>query len=410
MQGAEHLNPVLIMEKQTNVPKLRFPEFEEEWIEKKLGEIAEIVGGGTPDTSNEILWNGNIEWFTPTELKTKYVSKSIRKISTKGLKQSSAKILPVGTVLFSSRATVGDVSIALKECATNQGFQSFIVNKKHNNEFIYYWLSNNKNEFVKRASGSTFLEISKNEIIKIDVTIPSLPEQTKIASFLTAADDKLTQLKKKKSLLEEYKKGVMQKMFSQKLRFKDDNGNDFPEWEEKALGNIGDIVTGKTPNTKDLDLWNGEIQFVTPTDINENKYQFNTERTIKKLTKSKILPTKSIMFTCIASIGKMSLSINPCVTNQQINSVIPYIDYDNEFIYYSLLNIVDYIRSTQSANTLPIINKTEFSKFVISIPSLPEQTKIANFLSAIDEKISHCSKQIERMEEWKKGLLQQMFV
>ena len=96
------------------------------------------------------------------------------------------------------------------------------------------------------------------------------------------------------------------------------------EWELKSLGEIGEIITGKTPSTKDLDLWNGDIQFVTPTDITENKYQHSTERTIKKADNLKILPQKSIMFTCIASIGKMSLSLNPCVTNQQINSVIPH--------------------------------------------------------------------------------------
>jgi type I restriction enzyme M protein len=211
-------------------------------------------------------------------------------------------------------------------------------------------------------------------------------------------------------LLKQYKKGIMQKIFSQELRFKDDNGNDYPDWEEKKLGEVGDIITGKTPNTSDLELWDGNIQFVTPTDINENKYQYETQRTIKELSKTKLLPAKSIMFTCIASIGKMSLSIKPCVTNQQINSIIPNVNFNNEYIFYAVLNIVDYIKSTQSTNTLPIINKTEFSKFEINVPKdKSEQTKIANFLSAIDDKINHCGVQIEKMEVWKKGLLQQMF-
>jgi type I restriction enzyme S subunit len=216
-------------------------------------------------------------------------------------------------------------------------------------------------------------------------------------------------LKQKKTLLEQYKKGVMQKIFSQELRFKDENGKEYPDWEEKKLGEIGEIVTGKTPSTKNLDLWDGEIQFVTPTDIKQLKYQLSTERTIKKTEKLKILPPNSIMFTCIASIGKMSISIFPSVTNQQINTLIPHESYYYEFIYYGLLNITDCIKSTPSSSTLPLINKTEFSRFIIKIPCIEEQNKIANLLSAIDEKINHCQGQIEKTEVWKKGLLQKMF-
>jgi len=143
-----------------------------DWRKKKLSDIANIVGGGTPDTYQEEYWVGQIQWFTPTELKTKYVSKSARTITSLGLEKSSAKVLPKGTLLFSSRATVGDVSITLNECATNQGFQSFIVNTEIINEFLYYWIIQNKKAFLRRASGSTFLEISKQEIQKIPIYLP----------------------------------------------------------------------------------------------------------------------------------------------------------------------------------------------------------------------------------------------
>jgi type I restriction enzyme S subunit len=191
-----------------------------------------------------------------------------------------------------------------------------------------------------------------------------------------------------------------------RLRFLEFTG----EWERKKLGEVGEIVTGKTPSTTNLNLWNGEIQFVTPTDINESKYQFQTQRTIKELSKTRLLPAKSIMFTCIASIGKMSLSINPCVTNQQINSIIPSNYFNNEFIYYALLNIVDYIKSTQSTNTLPIINKTEFSKFEVNIPKdKKEQIKIAAFLTAVDEKIQALKKKKSLLKQYKKGVMQKLF-
>lgn len=108
---------------------------------------------------------------------------------------------------------------------------------------------------------------------------------------------------------------MVQKIFSQELRFKDENGCEYYNWKTMMLWEIGEIITGKTPSTKDLNLWDGDIQFVTPTDIHENKYQYFTERTIKNNEKLEILPHKSIMFTCIASIGKMSLSLKSSVTN-----------------------------------------------------------------------------------------------
>ena len=110
-------------------PQLRFPEFSEYWVEKKLGDVAIIIGGGTPNTKIENYWNGNINWFTPTEIKRKYLKNSLRKISQAGLKHSSAKLLKENTILLSTRATVGDAGIALFRCATNQGFQSLEVKK-----------------------------------------------------------------------------------------------------------------------------------------------------------------------------------------------------------------------------------------------------------------------------------------
>ncbi|CAN4266228.1 RMtype1_S_EcoJA69PI-TRD1-CR1_like domain containing protein [Methylophilaceae bacterium] len=184
-----------------------------EWKKKKISEMAQIAGGGTPDTTVAKYWQGNIQWFTPTEIKSKYASNSLRTITEAGLKNSSAKVLPIGTLLFSSRATVGDVSIALRECTTNQGFQSFIVNNENNNEFIYYWILNNKKVFLEKATGSTFLEISKKEIDKLMILCPCIKEQTKIAKFFTAIDDKITNTQTQLNAVKQYKLGLLQQMF-----------------------------------------------------------------------------------------------------------------------------------------------------------------------------------------------------
>lgn len=184
-----------------------------DWEEKKLRDVCSVVGGGTPDTTKSEYWDGGIQWFTPTEIKNKYVTSSERTISKLGLNKSSAQILPSGAILLTTRATIGESSIALQECTTNQGFQSLIVKAGNNNEFIYYWLATNKHELLKKANGSTFKEIGRTEIHKISITLPALAEQTKIANFLSAIDAKIEVVKKQVENTRQFKKGLLQKMF-----------------------------------------------------------------------------------------------------------------------------------------------------------------------------------------------------
>ena len=265
-------------------------------------------------------------------------------------------------------------------------------------------------KFEMLFTGGGIKHLTRETFSLLQIPMISLPEQRKIADFLTAVDGRIGQLSQKKALLEDYKKGVMQQLFTQALRFKDDHGNDFPEWEEKTLGDIGKITTGKTPSTSDDAAWIGSTMFVTPTDIGEDtKFQRSTKRHVNG-EKLRLISKHSLMFTCIASVGKMSIATEPCITNQQINSVSVNSGYFFEFIYYALRYLTPQIKATQANTTLPIINKTEFSKFLLPIPSFPEQTKIANFLTALDRKIESVSQQITHTQAFKKGLLQQMFV
>ena len=174
-----------------------------------------MVGGGTPDTTVPSLWNGDIQWFTPTEVgHQKYVSKSARTITQLGLQKSSAKKLPAGSILLSSRATIGECSIAQRECTTNQGFQNLIPKNDTNNEFLYYLAQTKKHHFIKYASGSTFLEISNSEIRKTKCTVPGTEEQTQIAAFLSALDDRISVQNKIIEDLKILKKELCNKVFS----------------------------------------------------------------------------------------------------------------------------------------------------------------------------------------------------
>jgi type I restriction enzyme, S subunit len=197
--------------------------------------------------------------------------------------------------------------------------------------------------------------------------------------------------------------------FTPKLRFPE--FRDAEGWGETPLGELGQIVTGKTPSTNEDDLWGGEILFITPTDINvELKYQVSTLRTVVETAATKVLPPGSVVYTCIASIGKMALTVRRSITNQQINAVVPNGKTADEFIYYALANLTPWIKSIPATSTLPIINKTEFSKFIISHPvELSEQQKIAECLSSVDELITAQAQKLDALKTHKKGLLQQLF-
>ncbi|WP_259324257.1 restriction endonuclease subunit S [Bacteroides uniformis] len=195
--------------KVLNVPHLRFPEFSGEWETKSINDLADVIGGGTPDTTVKSYWDGGIQWFTPSEIgKNKFVDASLRTITEDGLNNSSAKLLPPNTILLSSRATIGECSLSLRECATNQGFQS-LVSKNCNVDFLYYLIQTKKKDLIRKSCGSTFLEISANEVRKIQVSVPSDVEQQKIAELLSLIDKRIATQNK---IIEKYEsliKGII---------------------------------------------------------------------------------------------------------------------------------------------------------------------------------------------------------
>lgn len=191
----------------------------EGWEVKTLGEIADVVGGGTPSTFNTSYWNGNINWFTPTEIgDKKYSFESARKITIDGLKNSSAKLLPVGTILLTSRASIGDASILKVESCTNQGFQSLIIKENNSNEFLYYLILTLKQIMLQNASGSTFLEISPSKLKSIEISVPTPAEQTRIARILSDMDNEIQALEAQLEQYKRVKQGMMQALLTGKIR------------------------------------------------------------------------------------------------------------------------------------------------------------------------------------------------
>lgn len=197
------------------IPKIRLDGFEGEWEEKKLSEIVDIVGGGTPDTNVKEYWDGEINWFSPTEVGNSiYLDTSEKRISELGLQKSSAKILPANrTILFTSRAGIGSVGIITKDSTTNQGFQSLVTKKGIDIYFLFSYSSEITRYALKHSAGSTFLEISGKELGKMDIIIPSYDEQKAIGAYFSNLDNLINSHQEKISQLETLKKKLLQDMF-----------------------------------------------------------------------------------------------------------------------------------------------------------------------------------------------------
>ena len=201
--------------------KTRLPGFSGEWEVKMLGDVVQIFSGGTPKTSNPSYWNGSIKWCTPTDITScagKYLMETHRSITHEGLASCSARLLPVGSLLLCSRATIGELKIAGEVICTNQGFKSLICNSDVSNEFLYYKLVTMKSQMIERAIGSTFLEISKKDTAILEITIPSYDEQTAIATILSDMDAEIAALETRRDKTRDIKQGMMQDLLTGRIR------------------------------------------------------------------------------------------------------------------------------------------------------------------------------------------------
>lgn len=420
------------MEKNKNVPKLRFPEFSGEWEEKKLGEIYSFKTTNSYSRDKLNYEEGNVKnihygdihkkfnsIFDITNELVPFVNKEIilSKLTEDDyckegdliIADASEDYLDIGKAIELVRLDNEKVIAGLHTLHArpylrklSSGFGSHIL----------------KSDYVRLqikmiAQGTKVLSITSSRLSEVFLILPSHPEQTKIATFLTAVDEKLTQLKKKKTLLEQYKKGVMQKLFSQELRFKNNNNQDFPDWQEKTLGELSFKVDKKNKKNIQYPIYsiNNINGFIPQSDqfdgMDSNKRGYD-------ISLYKIIERNTFAYNP-ARINVGSLGYSGDLHNIIISSLYVCFKtveevYDNFLLQYFSTNAFNKaVLTNVEGGVREYLFFENFSRINLSLPSLPEQQKIATFLSSIDEKISHCRVQIEKMESWKKGLLQQMF-
>jgi type I restriction enzyme S subunit len=370
-----------------NVPHLRFPEFSGEWVTKSINDLAVVIGGGTPDTTVKSYWDGEIQWFTPSEIgKNKYVDSSLRTITEVGLNNSSAKLLPPNTILLSSRATIGECSLSLRECATNQGFQC-LVSKKCNVDFLYYLIQTKKKDLIRKSCGSTFLEISANEVRKIQVSVPSDVEQQKIAELLSLIDERIATQNKIIEDLKILKSAIAERLFNS------------TDGDILSLSDVCIIQKGKQVNGEDLSetgkfyVMNGGVE---PSGYYD---QCNTPANTISISEG----GNSCGY--IQYNRDAFWSGGHCYT---LNNIQPNVC--KLYLYHYLKSQESSIMKLRIGTGLPNIQKKDLEKFHILLTSKAIQESISAFLTTIDRKITNEDMLLQRFQKGKQYLLRQMFI
>ena len=394
---------------QNKVPNVRFCKYLDIWKTTKLNKITEIIGGGTPDTKQFSYWNGGINWFSPTEVgKTVYLTKSEKTISQLGLQKSSAKLLPAfKTILFTSRAGIGDVGIITEESATNQGFQSLVVNEETDVYFLYSYSDQIKKYALKHSAGSTFLEISGKELGKMDLSIPSLPEQSAIGSLFCTLDDLLASYKDNLTNYQSLKATMLSKMFPKagqtvpEIRLYGFEG----EWEEKEFIKIVNRVT----ESSDSD----SLPKVEFEDIISGQGKLNKD------ISSKFDNRKGILFKPGYTLyGKLRPYLNnwllPKFEGVALGDFWVFDPNGNnsDFIYY-LVQSSRYqkVANDTSGTKMPRSDWKSVSTTIFAIPqTIAEQQAIGFYFSDLDNLINSYQEKISQLETLKKKLLQDMFI
>lgn len=398
-----------------------------DWRTVQVSQLGQVISGGTPSREVPGYWGGDIPWLTPgelTSLKSKNIKQTNESITEQGLNGSGANLLPAGSLLITTRATLGARAINTVPMATNQGFKSIVFKNPKDADYYYYWAEKLEFELIRRASGTTFLEISGSQFCQISVPYPPEREQERIAQILGTLDTQIHRTEALIAKLERIRQGMLTDLLTRGI---DQNGQlrptadhaphlyqDSPlgriptEWEVTCVGNVGDIVTGSTPPSSDPAAWGDSLPFFTPADVVGYEPIQTAERAISERGQRYIrkVPAGSILVVCIGStIGKVGFTACSGATNQQINAVLPSSPWDDYFVFHAVLAYVGQIRAWAGLQAVPIVNKSTFSTMLIPQPRLEEQKAISEKIRAFDKRISGEEAAMEKLSEKKSGLM-----
>jgi len=395
--------------KKPLIPRLRFPEFKNagEWEEKRLGEAVDIKKG-EPITEKNAEY-GDIPVIGGGIEPTYYHNIFNRKANTITISASGAN---AGFVNFHT------YPIFASDCSTIEEN----MNGELDIKYIYYYLKSIQSYINMLQTGGAQPHVYPKQLRKIKIFVPSiLEEQQKIADFLSSLDEIITLENKKLEALKKYKKGLMQQLFPQddekipRLRFPE--FKNAGEWEVRAIEQLTTkIAQGGTPKTSIPEYWNGGIPWITPADMGDDALHHYTETTLRSVSQkglenssTELLPANSVIVSSRAPIGYVTINKVEMATNQGCKGIVTKISTYYEFLYFSLLKAKERLNNVGAGSSFKEISTSTLKVFRISVPSFPEQQKIADFLSSLDEIITLENKKLEVLKKYKKGLMQQLF-
>ena len=375
----------------------------------KLGDICEIVSGSTPKTDIEDNWNGNLRWITPSELSDKdvIISDTERKISSVGAKNCALTLMPVGTVLLSSRAPIGKVAITGTEMYCNQGFKNLICSSSIYNKYLYYFLKNNTEYLNSLGRGATFKEISKKIVAEIEIPLPSLETQHQIAANL----DKVTHtIDLCNAILEKLDLLV-------KSRFVEMFGNDLPKFDAIPLKDCcAEITGGGTPSMKHPEYYGGNIPFIKSGDVKEDRVSKGaltlTDVALKETT-AKLLPKDTIIVVVRSAAllheFHIAVSDNPIVINQDLKAIKPKDQFIPIYLMWAIKMKERIILGKVQTMLTSHIRMDDFLYLEIPVPPLALQNQFAAFVEQTDKSKLAVKQVLQKAETLKKALMQKYF-
>ncbi|WP_414044480.1 restriction endonuclease subunit S [Macrococcus sp. EM39E] len=369
-----------------------------------------MIGGGTPSTSNNEFWDGDINWFSPVEIGNEiYVNESQKKITPLGMKKSSARLLPKGSILFTSRAGIGNMAILSVPSCTNQGFQSIVPNHKVLNTYFIFSLKERlKNYGEKNGAGSTFIEVSGKVMRKMKLNLPSIEEQNLIGLYFENLDKTITLLQRKIDSLNEVKKGLLQKLFPSdqsmipKIRFRDFD----KDWEQRELKELIKFINGKAFKQNEL-LEDGKYRVLRVGNFNTNNqwYYSNLE-----LNHDKYIDKGDLVYLWATTFGPEIWQEEKVIYHYHIWKVdIFSSEIDKNYLYSWMKYDKNKILNNTNGSTMIHITKENMDSRIIKYPEKKEQIEIGELLNEIDNTITLLQKELELNKEIKKGFLQKLF-
>lgn len=390
-------------------PKLRFDGFDSDWTLDSIGAVISNKSKKYDPEKSEID-------FPCIELEhlSQQTGEILGTVSAKDQK-SIKNVFDENSVLF------GKLRPYLRKFAKPE-FQGVcsseiwvLTSKKMQPNFLFQYVQTDGfSELTQIQAGSKMPRADWGSISNGEILFPIFEEQTKIASFLSAVDEKISQLSQKHQLLSQYKQGMMQKLFSQQIRFKADDGSEFEEWEITTLGLTGKFIGGGTPSKKVTEFWQGSIPWISSSDlVDESIFNINITRFIStealNQSATKLIPANSILIVSRVGVGKVAVTDKDICTSQDFTNLVLN-NGNTVFFGYLIKSLTGRLLEMNQGTSIKGFVKDDLSTLKVQIPCLEEQLKIANLLSSIDQKIDIVLGQLEQAKQWKKGLLQQMFV